>query len=34
MAVKAPIVGGSDLLEDIAVFTGAKVISNELGYNL
>jgi hypothetical protein len=34
VAIKAPIVGGKDYLEDIAIFTGGKLISRELGFNL
>lgn len=29
VAVKAPIVGGDDYLEDIAIFTGATLLSRE-----
>ena len=32
MAVKAPIAGPKDFLEDIAIFTGGTLISRELGF--
>lgn len=34
MAVKSPIVSGHDYLEDIAIFSGATLLSSELGHNL
>jgi hypothetical protein len=35
VAIKAPIVNGSDYLEDLAIFTGASLISQErLGHRI
>ena len=34
VAVKAPILSGKDYLEDIAIFTGATLLSRELGHRL
>lgn len=33
VAVKAPIVNGKDYLEDLAIFTGGKLLSTETGYS-